>query len=149
MNTSAEIALQFGNSGEDGYFFALKARQIEELQRKCGPLGEIATRLLGSSFMSWQFRFEDVAETIRLGLIGGGMAPTEARQVVDTYVDVSRLDPPGDPSSPLAVAKSVIAAVMFGMEEITDPGDDKPGKTKAGAGSSTSRRTARPSSKPE
>ena len=62
--------------------FALPAKMIHELESKTGAgLGELITR--GSAHM---YRFADIAETIRLGLIGGGMSPAEAARLVETYV---------------------------------------------------------------
>lgn len=62
--------------------FALPIAQLEELQSKCdaGPL-VIARRLEAGT---WQY--EDVYHTLRLGLIGGGMAPVEALKLTRLYV---------------------------------------------------------------
>lgn len=67
---------------DGAYRFALPLAQLEELQRICdaGPL-VILTRLRSGL---WQLA--DVHQTIRLGLIGGGMAPVEAMRLVKTYV---------------------------------------------------------------
>lgn len=57
--------------------------QILELQDKCdaGP-AEIADRLRNG-----KWRANDVRETLRLGLIGGGMDPVNALTLVRRYVD--------------------------------------------------------------
>jgi len=130
MNTSAEVTVRFADSGPDGYVFALKGKQIEELQRQCGnvPLGVLGNRILSGG---WDYR--DIYHTIRLGLIGGGMAPTRAQELTDTYI--LPLAEEDNPSSPVAVATLVISAVFFGMNEITETGDVGPGKTKAATGS--------------
>ncbi len=55
-----------------------------------------------------QHKFADVYETLRLGLIGGGKSPVEAKKIVDRYTV------PLAESS--AIARVVLAAVMFGFE---------------------------------
>jgi hypothetical protein len=96
MNTSAEVVL---NWADGAYIFALKAKQIEELQRVCGTannqsgIGEIAARVFAG-----RMTIQDIYHTIRLGLIGGGMAPVTAMQKVDAYI--LPLADPSDPSSP-------------------------------------------------
>lgn len=63
--------------------FRLPLKQLFELQDKCdaGP-GEILDRLNSN-----RWRINDVRETIRLGLIGGGMEPSRAYMLVARYVD--------------------------------------------------------------
>lgn len=124
MNTSAEVVLNFADSGKDGFLFKLAGKQIEELQRVCGdtPLGVLGSRILAGA---WDYR--DIYHTVRLGLIGGGMPATEAQAKVDNYIlPLAKED---DPSSPVRVAQAVISAVFFGMDEIIE--DAPPGKAKA------------------
>ena len=89
------------------YVFVLKIKQLIELQELCdaGP-PYILTRL-----QSGVWRVNDVRETIRIGLIGGGMPPNEALKKVARYVD----------EEPLAynalVAQTVISAALFGAPE--------------------------------
>ena len=131
MNTAAEITLEWGD-GE--YLFSLKMKQLEELERVCdAPFGAIMSRL-----MSGEFKVSDVFHTIRLGLIGGGMSPVEAKRKVDMYVDGQPFAKAGDPSSPYATALVILSAAFYGLDEIEHPtGDgDKSGKlTPATAGS--------------
>ncbi|MFC7399591.1 gene transfer agent family protein [Chelatococcus sp. GCM10030263] len=65
------------------YRFRLAIGQLRELQDKCsaGP-AEIVQRL---SIGSW--RVDDVRETLRLGLIGGGLKPGDALILIKRYVD--------------------------------------------------------------
>lgn len=65
------------------YTFRLPIGQVRELEEKCG-LGvyEIYLRMAAR-----QWRFDHLRETIRLGLIGGGMSPVEALKLVQRYVD--------------------------------------------------------------
>lgn len=121
-NLAAEILLKFGDGQ---YLFALKLKQIEELQRKCrAGLGEIVQRVWTSSFY-----VADIVETIRLGLIGGGIPPHKAMELIETYVDGHPLVNESDPSCPYAVARATLGAVYFGvrvaMEEHGDGGDEE------------------------
>jgi hypothetical protein len=100
------IVLEWGD-GE--YQFRLPIGQIGELQTKCGAgIGKIFARLMAGRFIDRdngdivlnpllaEFRYEDVLEVIRLGLIGGNhgivngeqiaVTPTKALQLVREYV---------------------------------------------------------------
>lgn len=89
------------------YTFALPLAQLEELQRLCdaGPM-VIAERLRHGVW-----KVEDVHATLRLGLIGGGMAPVEAMRMVKTWVH----DRPWGESALPALA--VISAALFGKPD--------------------------------
>jgi hypothetical protein len=65
------------------YRFRLAIGQLRELQDKsnAGP-AELVQRL---TVGTW--RVDDIRETLRLGLIGGGTKPTEALVLVKRYVD--------------------------------------------------------------
>lgn len=69
---------------------------------------------------------DDIRETIRLGLIGGGATPEQALQLVKLHVD----------DCPLAhsklVAYGVLSATMIGV-----PGDNDVGKKKPDASAAT------------
>ena len=133
MNTSAEVILKWGD-GE--YLFALKLKQVEELQRQCGAgIGTIFHR-----FMTREMYVADIYHTIRLGLIGGGMPPTEALDKVNAYVDGQPIDKDDDKSSPLKTAQAILLALWEGMNEIEVPDTGKP---RAGATEDGS--TSRPS----
>jgi hypothetical protein len=68
--------------GDGTYRFALPLAQLEELQTLCdaGPI-VIAGRLEAG-----MWKLADVYQTLRLGLIGGGMEPVKALRLVKTYV---------------------------------------------------------------
>ncbi|CDZ43195.1 Hypothetical protein NGAL_HAMBI1146_59680 [Neorhizobium galegae bv. officinalis] len=69
------------------------------------------------------WRIEDVRETIRLGLIGGGASPTDAYIAVSTYVDqVERY--------PLIDNVGVAAAILH--HALTAPEGEKVGKPTTG-----------------
>lgn len=106
--------------GEDAFCLA-KVGHILDLERKCGTgIAAIMTRL-GSG--TWGLN--DVREPIRIGLIGGGMAPDEAMKAVQNNVDENPL------ASSVLLAYAVIEAVMVGVPD--DPvgkKDDDAGKAK-------------------
>jgi len=124
MSKSAEVVLEWA----DGTFlFALKGKQIEELQSVTNSaFGVIVQRVfLGTWF------FGDLKHTIRLALMGGGMGAVEATRKVEMYVGGAELCVPLDdgPNSPAQVAKAILGAVMFGLKDIS-PGEAEAGTTK-------------------
>ena len=69
----------FGDGERD---FALPATMIQELERKRGAaFGAVLNRVRAR-----QFYFDDIAETIRLALIGGGTSAQEADALIAAYV---------------------------------------------------------------
>ncbi|MFC0243676.1 gene transfer agent family protein [Rhodopseudomonas telluris] len=104
--------------GEDTFCLA-KVGLIFDLEDKCkAGIGVIAARLESGAYY-----FNDIRETIRLGLIGGGKTPEQAMAAVKNHVD----------GNPLAhcqlVAYYVVQAVLIGVPD--DPvgrKDDDPGK---------------------
>lgn len=125
-NPKAEIALEWGD-GE--HLFALRGKEIEELEQVCGKVGfgAIYQRVnLGTWF------FKDIYHTIRLGLIGGGMGAIEAKRLVDMYCGQTRIAAPlvRGPNSPEMVAQAILGAVMHGFEDIA-PGEALAGENPA------------------
>lgn len=111
MNTSAEVTLLFGDGP---HTFKLGIKQIDELQRLGNAgIGEIAMRV-----MSGKPYYQDIRETIRLGLIGAGMPPVNALRVVEQYVDDVPINRVTDPSSPLKTAMAILQAKFFGLDEL-------------------------------
>ncbi|MEO7224191.1 MAG: gene transfer agent family protein [Devosia sp.] len=69
----------FGDAERD---FALGAKMIQELERTTGTgLGDLFAHLTTGNY-----RFAEITETIRLGMIGGGTSPQEADALVRAYV---------------------------------------------------------------
>ena len=128
MTRSAEITLDWADGT---YLFALKWGQLIELQEKCdaGPFVVLA-RLQDQSW-----RVGDIADTIRLGLIGGGTAPLDALKLTRTYVEAR------PPLENVRVAQAVLAAALMGAPE------ERVGKPQAGASASTRSRTAKSASR--
>lgn len=86
MSRDGSITLPFADGQ---HFFRYAWGQFRELQEKCdaGPM-EILARLEQS-----RWRIDDVSEVLRIGLIGGGMKPLEAANLVNRYV---LAQPPAD-----------------------------------------------------
>jgi hypothetical protein len=109
MNT--QITLFFGD-GE--HLFRFRLGEIEELQAKCDAGPQQVLMRLDSGL----WRLADITETIRLGLIGGGMVPQAAHDLVRRY------GPPARPALEcLLTAKAALMALLVGVA------DDEPGKS--------------------
>jgi hypothetical protein len=68
--------------GDAEHAFALTPPFILELERATGAgIGKLCSRLFDRAF-----DYKDVTETIRLALIGGGMDPKRATEMIETYV---------------------------------------------------------------
>ncbi|WP_020085699.1 gene transfer agent family protein [Hyphomicrobium zavarzinii] len=91
------------------YRFRLNIVGLEELEEKCGVgMGAIYMRL-----HSPNYTLSDVRETIRLGLVGGGLRPERALTLVKRYVDERPID------ESWLLARTIIGATMHGV--FTDP----------------------------
>lgn len=67
--------------GDAEHSFALTPWAVEELERIAGTgIGVLCLRVPHGDF-----RMVEIVETIRLALIGGGMTPESAAQLVETY----------------------------------------------------------------
>lgn len=99
------------------YTFALPIGQMVELQEACdaGPAW-IKARLESETW-----KVQDVRDTIRLGLIGGGMIPANALKLVRRYVDGRPL------LESVPVAHVIIGAALVGVA-------DEPPKKSEGEG---------------
>lgn len=102
-NLAAEVTLDWGDGT---YLFRLSVAGLLELEEKTNsPFTVIYDRLNAGKFSS-----ADLRETIRLGLIGGGMAPPKAKTLVERYVD-------GRPRlESWPHARAILGAVLFGFE---------------------------------
>ena len=108
-----EIEMAFGDGD---HLFRLKLKQIAELQEKCkAGIGTIYRRVLTGEYF-----IEDCVETVRLGLIGGGMDSTKARVLMERYFD----DIPVE--SKWMHAQAILASCIVGYS----PPGDAPGKAK-------------------
>lgn len=130
--------------GED-HQFEFNLNEIEELQRQCGDtgIGVIIERTLRNEFF-----ISDIYHTIRLGLIGGGCNAVKAKELSELNVIGRPLANPDDPSSPLSVAKVILANILMGVAE---PSKDPKGQaaTEGEKAGSMSPQSEQQPSKPE
>lgn len=122
MTISSEVTLPWA---DDEYTFKLRLTGIEELQEKCNAgLGLIANRV-----MSGEFFIQDIYHTIRIGLIGGGLTPVNAKKLVDRYVDGQPITPLDNDNNNYQTAKMILSAAYFGVrdeeEEPVEPDEGK------------------------
>lgn len=104
MSRDGSIDLDFADST---YHFRLAWGELGKLQEACdaGPY-VVLDRLV-----SGRWRVGDISETIRLGLIGGGLEPAKALKLVRDYVQ----DRP--PLENLVLAQRVLGAAVVGTLE--------------------------------
>lgn len=121
MQGNADITMTWGD-GE--HYFRLGRKVIQELQEKTGK-GPFA---LYRRIEAGDWTIQDLSETIRLGLIGGGMAPAEAAKLMKNYFDDTPL------LQHWPAARNILLAALTGPPD--DPIDM--GKTKRGNGQSDS-----------
>lgn len=102
------------------YPFRLAIAQLIAVQEECdaGP-AEILARL-----QDGRWRVQDVRAPIFQGLLGGGLGPAKARQLVVTYVENRPL------VESLGVAQAVLLAALMGAPDGDDP-EMPPGKPEA------------------
>jgi hypothetical protein len=134
MSRSAQLAAEFG--GEER-LFRLAWGELIELQEKrdAGPAVVLARLSLG------QWHLQDVTETIRLGLIGGGMEPAAAARLVRQHVEQKPWDLGGE-NGLVVLAVKILAAATHGVE------DEPLGKSKPDRSESTISPTAKSDSVP-
>lgn len=90
------------------YTFRLPRKQLEELQELC----DAGPAWISARIESGSWRFKDIREPIRLGLIGGGKTAEQARKLVELYVD-----PPVPLMENLRPAQLILSAVLVGVED--------------------------------
>ena len=106
-NLTTEVSAFFGDTK---YKFQLTAPMIMELERTCETgIGGLFDRVLRS-----QFKLLETQEVIRLGLIGAGMEPQRAHELVTTYLNSGK---PIGAAYPLAL--EILNALMFGVDPLT------------------------------
>lgn len=104
MSRDASITADFGDGA---YVFALKWGQLAGLQEVCdaGPF-VILDRLSNGTW-----KVGDIRETIRYGLIGGGVPPTDALNLVREYVEGR------PPMENILLARAILSAGLVGAPE--------------------------------
>ena len=101
MSRHAAIETDFGDGK---YTFCLGIDEVEELERKRDLSIYTIMRRLRPEVR--EPRLADISEVIRLGLIGGGMAPIDALALTRRYVDQRPIDENRD------VALAIVLAGM-------------------------------------
>lgn len=104
MNRDAKITLAWADGD---HMFRLGWGEIAELQEKTGAGPYVVLQRLYSG----EWRVEYIAQVLRLGLIGGGMAPEAALKAVRFYVEQR------PPVENLSFAISVLSAGLIGAPE--------------------------------
>lgn len=141
------IDLEFAD-GE--YTFALPLPQINELQTKCGiGIGGLYARVIKGHVLIQgelyqdpahaEFFVQDIVETLRQGLIGGGKGMVDGAEVQVSAAVANRLIQnyvAGHPLKPFwAIAASVLTACVMGYDPPKKAGPaGKPAKPTATAG---------------
>lgn len=113
---AARDALVRLDFGDDEHAFRLRIGELRELQELCDAGPPVVFARLGSA----SYRVEDVRETIRLGLVGGGMKAVDAMRLVRRYVD----------EIPAWAANASLAYIILGAS-LFGPEDEAVGKPKA------------------
>jgi hypothetical protein len=117
---STSIDLEFADGT---YTFKLGLKQIAELQTKCGcGIGALYARVLRGRYLledasfghpaEAEYRVEDLTETIRLGLIGGGTGEVNEQVVDVTPIVANRLVQNYVADRPLSEGWSIAAAIL-------------------------------------
>lgn len=83
MSRSAKVELPFDEARQ----FRLGIGELEELQERTDAGPEELFNRIGSG----RWRLADIQQTLRLGLIGAGMAAIEAKVLVDRYAGPGNL----------------------------------------------------------
>lgn len=110
MSRSAKVTLDWADGT---YLFQLPIEQLDELEEKTGQgLPVILRSLVGGSYTR-----KMVTEPIRLGLIGGGMEPVAALNLVRRYAF-----PPRPLVESVLTAQAVLSAALVGVEDAEDAG---------------------------
>lgn len=104
MSRSAKVTLTWGD-GE--HIFRLRIGELVELQEKCDAGPAFILERLATA----RWKVQDIRETIRLGLIGGGLTPTKSLGLVQRYVDARPLQ------ENINHAYVIIAAAVVGHED--------------------------------
>lgn len=104
MSRNASVTLDWGDGTYD---FALKWGQLAELQEKTDAGPFVILQRLSNGY----WKVQDIANVIRLGLIGGGMKPVDALKLVRTYVE----DRP--PMENVLTAQAILAAGVMGAPD--------------------------------
>lgn len=110
MSLPGEVTLPWGDGRHP---FCLPIGQVRELEEKRG----VGSLTLARRISNGDWFFDDLRETIRLGLIGGGKTPVEALKLVEQYIDVR------PPAENVPTAYAILLAFINGVPK---PSKKKP-----------------------
>lgn len=101
--------------GEDDFDLCLRIGELQDLSevRECGPFAILSRLQNGLWFI------DDLKDTIRLALIGGGMAPRDAKQLVERSVKEAYI------LDYLTIAIECLYAAMSGVPDDMPEEDDE------------------------
>jgi hypothetical protein len=104
--------------GEDDFDLCLRTGELIDLSeiRDCGP-SLILDRLRTNTWY-----IQDVTETIRLALIGGGMGPRDAAKLVSRSVKEAYFQ------EYMTIAIECLFAALAGIDDMPEEDDDEPGE---------------------
>lgn len=106
--------------GEGHYDLALRIGELIALQEKTG----VGPYVLANRILAGEWRVEDIIETIRLALIGGGLDNRAAFDLITRNIT------PGNIIQYVSIASEVVLAAIMGVDdeqpEIDDGEDDDP-----------------------
>ncbi|GAA4827503.1 hypothetical protein GCM10023232_27270 [Sphingosinicella ginsenosidimutans] len=140
------------------YLFDLKLPQLAELQDKRGPIFELYGRVLKGRYLyegvpiadtsAGLAHTDDLFETIRLGLIGGGRGIVAGKEVAVSALLAKQLVERYCHCAPLKESWAVAAAVLAARIEGYEPKKDEPAEAPAAKpkAKSTSKRSSRTAS---
>ena len=113
--------------GDGEHLFRLPLKQIAELQEKCGGLPHGAIGAVFERVETGQYAVADLVETIRLGLIGGGMDPAGAYNLVHRYaIPPKQADGEHSLQQLWTVARAVLHSCIVGFEPKKKDGTPTP-----------------------
>lgn len=133
MTTTEKAGMACGSYrapfGDDVYLFRLDIAGLRELQEKtdAGPA------YLLHRIAAGQWRVDDVRETIRIGLVRGGLDPVRVLILLERYFDAAPI------GRHVGLASLILSAAIFEPEELKTPGKTKPkrnNRTRAGGSAS-------------
>lgn len=118
MDLQAQVVLPVGDAH---YTFALKCRELENLEKVIGlPVADIAFRVIGL-----RPSIKDIKHIFILGLEGGGTSPEVAHQMFNRYIDGRPLFQKDNPSCPAMLAARIMEAAWFGVAELVEQEEGK------------------------
>lgn len=110
--------------GDGEHAFRLTVGNVRELQEKTGAGPQELLRRITSG----RWRIDDLRETLRIALIGGGTKPVEALTLVQRYVDERPF------SEAILPAHAILAWAIYGEGSLEDqpPGEPEARKSEKG-----------------